>query len=187
MDVQFAARPEARLWVNHPGDVAPGSEARPSFWAGNGVLPRVMQVENQAMLLWQLDERDALGWTHLHLHAEAFDEVLPLAQGVVVRSGNAFAAVLCSQPLTVNGDEVRAEGRRVAWWLEVGEGDFSAFCQRVQALRIEHQGDVARVMDSQHTLMQLDGQGNCQRNGKAAAFPTLVGNEIQVTVSGDAQ
>ena len=187
VDVQFAARPEARLWVNHPGDVAPGSEARPSFWAGNGVLPRVMQVENQAMLLWQLDERDALGWTHLHLHAEAFDEVRSLAQGVVVRAGNAFAAVLCSQPLTVNGDEVRAEGRRVAWWLEVGEGDFSAFCQRVQALRIEHQGDVARVMDSQHTLMQLDGQGNCQHNGKAAAFPTLVGNEIQVTVSGDAQ
>ena len=187
VDVQFAARPEARLWVNHPGDVAPGSEARPSFWAGNGVLPRVMQVENQAMLLWQLDERDALGWTHLHLHAEAFDEVRSLAQGVVVRAGNAFAAVLCSQPLTVNGDEVRAEGRRVAWWLEVGEGDFSAFCQRVQVLRIEHQGDVARVMDSQHTLMQLDGQGNCQHNGKAAAFPTLVGNEIQVTVSGDAQ
>lgn len=187
VDVQFATRPEARLWVNHPGDVAPGSEARPSFWAGNGVLPRVMQVENQAMLLWQLDEQESQGWTHLHLHTEAFDEVRPLAQGVVVRAGNAFAAVLCSQPLTVNGDEVRAEGRRVAWWLEVGEGDFSAFCQRVQTLRIEHQGDVARVMDSQHTLMQLDGQGNCQRNGKAAVFPTLVGNEIQVTVSGDMQ
>ena len=187
VDVQFAARPEARLWVNHPGDVAPGSEARPSFWAGNGVLPRVMQVENQAMLLWQLDERDALGWTHLHLHAEAFDEVRSLAQGVVVRAGNAFAAVLCSQPLTVNGDEVRAEGRRVAWWLEVGEGDFNAFCQRVQALRIEHQGDVARVIDSQHTQMQLDGQGNCHHHGKAAAFPTLVGNEIQVTLSGDSQ
>ncbi|WP_333496116.1 hypothetical protein [Kluyvera sp. CHPC 1.251] len=187
VDVQFAVRPDARLWVNHPGDVAPGSEARPSFWAGNGVLPRVMQVENQAMLLWQLDARDALGWTHLHLHAEAFDEVLPLAQGFAVRAGNAFAAVLCSQPLAVNGDEVRAEGRRVAWWLEVGEGDFSAFCQRVQALRIEHQDDVARVMNDQHMLMQLDGQGNCQHNGKAAAFPTLVGNEIQVTLSGDAQ
>lgn len=187
VDVQFAARPDARLWVNHPGDVAPGSEARPSFWAGNGVLPRVMQVENQAMLLWQLDARDALGWTHLHLHAEAFDEVLPLAQGFIVRAGNAFTAVLCSQPLTVNGDEVRAEGRRVAWWLEVGQGDFGAFCQRVQALRITYQGDIARVMDDQHTLMQLDGQGNCQHHGKAAAFPTLVGNEIQVTVSGDAQ
>ena len=187
VDVQFAARPEARLWVNHPGDVAPGSETRPSFWAGNGVLPRVMQVENQTMLLWQLDARDALGWTHLHLHAEAFEEVLPLAQGFAVRAGNAFAAVLCSQPLTVNGDDVRAEGRRVAWWLEVGEGDFNAFCQRVQALRIEHQGDVARVIDSQHTQMQLDGQGNCQHNGKSAAFPTLVGNEIQVTVSGEAQ
>ncbi|MFP5597559.1 hypothetical protein [Kluyvera sp. 142486] len=187
VDVQFAGRPDARLWVNHPGDVAPGSEARPSFWAGNGVLPRVMQVENQTMLLWQLDARDALGWTHLHLHAEAFEEVLPLAQGFAVRAGNAFVTVLCSQPLTVNGDEVRAEGRHVAWWLEVGEGDFSAFSQRVQALRIEHQGDIARVMDSQHTLMQLDAQGNCQHNGKAVAFPTLVGNEIQVTLSGDAQ
>lgn len=187
VDVQFASGPGARLWINHPGDAQPGSEARPSFWAGNGVLPRVMQVKNQALMLWQLDDREPLNWTHLHLAPDAFDEVCPLAQGYAVRAGNAFAAVLCSQPLTVLGDEVRAEGRNVAWWLEVGEGDFSAFCQRVQALRIEHQGDVARVMDDQHTLMQLDGQGNCQHNGKAAAFPMLVGNEIQVTVSGDAQ
>jgi len=138
-------------------------------------------------MLWQLDDLEPLNWTHLHLAPDAFDEVRPLTQGYAVRAGNAFAAVLCSQPLTVLGDEVRAEGRNVAWWLEVGEGDFSAFCQRIQALRIVYQGDVARVMDDQHALMQLDGQGNCQHNGKAAAFPPLVGNEIQVTVSGDAQ
>lgn len=187
VDIQFATRPDARLWVNHPGDVQPGSEARPSFWAGNGVLPRVMQVENRVLMLWQLDGLEPLKWTHLHLAPDAFDEVRPLRQGYAVRAGNAFAAVLCSQPLTVLGDEVRAEGRNVAWWLEVGEGDFSAFCQRIQALRVVYQGDIARVMDDQHALMQLDGQGNCQHNGQTAAFPTLVGNEIQVTVSGDAQ
>lgn len=187
VDVQFATRPDARLWINHPGDVAPGSEARPSFWAGNGVLPRVMQADNRAMLLWQMDEHEALGWTHLHLHAEAFDEVRPVAQGYAMRAGNAFAAVFCSQPLTVIGDEVRAEGRQVAWWLEVGEGDFEAFCQRIQGLRIAHHADVAAVNDGRHTLMQLSWQGECQHNGATAAFPTLVGNELQVMLSGDAQ
>lgn len=187
VDVQFATRPDARLWINHPGDVAPGSEARPSFWAGNSVLPRLMQVENRALMLWQLDEHDVLGWTHLHLCSEAYDEVRPLTQGYAMRAGQAFAAVLCSQPLTVNGDEVRAEGRRVAWWLEVGEGDFEAFCQRVQGLRIAHQGDVARLNDGQQTLMQLSWQGECLHNGATAAFPTLVGNELQITLPGDAQ
>ena len=187
VDVQFATRPDARLWINHPGDVAPGSEARPSFWAGNGVLPRVMQADNRAMLLWQMDEHEALGWTHLHLHAEAFDEVRPVAQGYAMRAGKAFAAVLCSQPLTVIGDGVRAEGRQVAWWLEVGEGDFAAFCQRIQGLRIKHHADVAAVNDGRHTLMQLSWQGECLHNGAAVAFPTLVGNELQITLSGDAQ
>lgn len=187
VDVQFATGPDARLWINHPGDVAPGSEARPSFWAGNGVLPRVMQAENRAMLLWQMDEHETLDWTHLHLNAEAFDEVRPVAQGYVMRAGNAFAAVLCSQPLTVLGDEVRATGRHVAWWLEVGEGDFSAFCQRVEALRITRQGVIASIHDGRQTLMQLSWQGECRNNGATVAFPALVGNELQITVSGDAQ
>ena len=104
-----------------------------------------------------------------------------------MRAGQAFAAVLCSQPLTINGDEVRAEGRRVAWWLEVGEGDFDAFCQRVQGLRIVLQENSANVHDDRQTLMQLSWQGECQHNGATAAFPTLVGNELQITLSGDAQ
>lgn len=189
LDVQFAARPAARLWINHPGDVAPGSEARPSFWAGNGVLPRLMQAENRALMLYRLTPSDALPWTHLHLDAEAFDEVRPLAQGYVVRAGNAFAAILCSQPLTVSGNGVRAEGRHVAWWLEVDEGDsaaFNAFCQRASGLHITFDGDDARVVDARHTLMQLSWQGDCQNNGLAVAFPTLAGNELQVTFSGEA-
>ena len=69
----------------------------------------------------------------------------------------------------------------------MGEGDFEAFCQRVQGLRIAHQGDVARLNDGQQTLMQLSWQGECLHNGATAAFPTLVGNELQITLSGDAQ
>ena len=190
VDVQFATRPDARLWINHPGDVQPGSEARPSFWAGNGVLPRVMQVNNRALMLWRLPEGERLNWTHLHLAAEAFDEVRPLAQGYAVRAGNAFAMILCSQPLIVNGDEVRAEGRHVAWWLEVGEGDVSAFrtfCQRGDALRIALQGDSARVIDASRTVMQLSWQGECQNDGMSAVFPTLAGNELQVVFSGEPQ
>ena len=190
VDVQFATRPNARLWVNHPGDVQPGSEARPSFWAGNGVLPRVMQVNNRALMLWRLDEQQPLNWTHLHLAAEAFDEVRPLAQGYAVRAGNAFAAILCSQPLIVIGDEVRAEGRDVAWWLEVGEGGggaFIAFYQRCDALRIEMRGETAQVIDARHTLMRLSWQGECQYDGVTTVFPTLVGNELQVAFSGESQ
>ena len=190
VDVQFATRPNARLWVNHPGDVQPGSEARPSFWAGNGVLPRVMQVNNRALMLWRLDEQQPLNWTHLHLAAEAFDEVRPLAQGYAVRAGNAFAAILCSQPLIVIGDEVRAEGRDVAWWLEVGEGGggaFIAFYQRCDALRIEMRGETAQVIDARRTLMRLSWQGECQYDGVTTVFPTLVGNELQVAFSGESQ
>lgn len=167
IDVQFATRPDARLWLNHPGDVQPGSEARPSFWAGNGVLPQVKQKNNRALVRWRLDADESIGWTHLHLVREAFDDVEPLARGFAVRAGKGFAAVLCSQPLSVAGDEVRAEGCNVTWWLEVGEGDdaaFRAFCQRMATTQDDEWADV-----------------------ETAAFPMLAGNDIQITLPGDEQ
>lgn len=133
VDLQFASSPEARIWINHPGESEPGGEKRPSFWAGNGVMPGVQQSENRVLMDWSIDDEDALPWTHLHLPRAAFDRVIASDYARIVRAGNAFALILCSVPLysieegLTAGRECRAMGRQVRWYIEAGYGDDSAF------------------------------------------------------------
>ena len=57
VDVQLSGHPLARLFVNHPGEEDPSGNHRPSFWAGNGVLPRVGQLLDVSMLVFDLGRR----------------------------------------------------------------------------------------------------------------------------------
>lgn len=172
VDLQFAARVEARIWINHPGEAEPGGEKRPSFWAGNGVLPSVEQHENRVLMQWHIAPQDALPWTHLYLPSDAFDRVIATERARVVRAGNAFAAIVCSVPLhtlaqgVTAGTECRAWGRQVTWYLEAGHGDdavFTAFCARIAEI----------VLHDGFTL-----------TARAPSFPRLNGNEPRILVKG---
>ena len=190
VDLQFASRFDAKVWINHPGEAEPGGEKRPSFWAGNGVMPRVVQAENRAMLLWDITGEDRLPWTHVHLPVETFDCVLVMDAGRIVRAGNAFAAVLCTSSLQeitqglTAGSECRAMGRQVAWYLEAGQGDdvaFDAFCTRIAALRFELDTAQQKAVVSHSAsgeVMAID------REGKQHPFPVLGNGELRVNDTG---
>lgn len=197
VDVQFATHHDAKLWVNHPGDHEPGGEKRPSYWSGNGVLPRVMQVDNRAMQIYSLPEEEIFPWTHLYLPGDAFDRVISTSHTCLVRAGEAFAAICCSAPLVAvtqgmtAGHEYRAQGRRVAWYIEAGYGDehdFDAFCLRMSTLSVhldDHSQAIAATADGE--LMRLDWQGSCQVDGIERTFPADAGCHPVVNYRGDAQ
>ncbi len=197
VDLQFASCHDAKLWVNHPGEAEPGGEKRPSYWSGNGVLPRVMQVENRVLQLYQLAEDEPFPWTHLYLPAEAFDRVITTPHSRVVRAGNAFAAIGCSAPLQAvtegmtAGCEVRAYARQVAWYIEIGHGDetaFAAFCQRMATLEVRlMEGETAIASTAQEELMRLSWQGDCLVNGVSHVFPAEAGSDPIVIYRGEAQ
>ncbi|MCS2165250.1 hypothetical protein [Scandinavium manionii] len=190
VDLQFASRFDAKIWINHPGEAEPGGEKRPSFWAGNGVMPRVMQVENRALMLWHIDREDALPWTHLYFPSEAFDRVVVQPCTRFVRAGDAFAAVLCSAPLQrtesglAAGIECRALGRDVAWYVEVGYGDeaaFDAFCSRIAklALQVDIDAQTATLRDP-----LLGDVMFLELMGKKPCFPRLNSSEPRVICKG---
>lgn len=192
VDIQFVANHTAKMWVNHPGDAVPGSEKRPSFWAGNGIMPRVMQAHHRVLMLWNIPEENPFGWTHLYLDQNAFDQLVILPQGCAVRSGHGFAAVLCSAPLTAitsgqtAGCEWRAEGRKVAWFLTVGEGDeagFSAFCQQMAEQRLILTDLGGEVVAGNNETMSLTWMGECYVDGQATIFPILKKNELRTLLS----
>jgi hypothetical protein len=119
VDVQLARDPMARLWLNHPGELKPWGERRPSLLAGSHVMPRVAQDGPVALLIWDIDR----AWTDIPF-TQAFAD--PAAFGPPEAAGDwrVFAGTVglwCSAPLDplnaglYRGALWRATAPRVAW------------------------------------------------------------------------
>jgi hypothetical protein len=120
----------ARLWVNHPGELKVWGERRPSLLAGNGVLPRVAQAGNLAMLIYDLPEDPTvLPFTQCFAATEGFDHIRDEDGWRLFQSGAARVAVWCSHPLHTVTDGLyagslhRAQALRSAWVIRVDEGE----------------------------------------------------------------
>jgi hypothetical protein len=126
MDIQFAAHPFAKAWINHPGEDDPWGTNRPSYWAGNGTMPRVGQHENTCLMIYDLGDAPRLAFTHVYAPLEWFDDYRLGDNHLLLRSGNAYAALGCSHPLFPvtqgpgKGIEFRSEAKRLAWFATVG-------------------------------------------------------------------
>lgn len=183
LDVQFAHNPKARLWINHPGEDVPGGDGRPSYWAGNGILPRVMQHQSSAMMVYNLGDAPRLGFTHLYLPAESLDEVVVDSHWCFVRSGQAYAVIGASNPIELvesgitRGREVRCYGVKTAWYVSVGtlNGDFESMIEQWKQQTIvlsDNETDLtATVSSPQQQTFTLSWSGECYINDKPWLFP----------------
>jgi hypothetical protein len=117
--------PDARIWINNPGQEDPFGMRRPSYWAGDGFMPRVAQWRNLALLHYRLDDPRAFPWTHAYVRRDVYDEVLLSDPWLFVRSGPGLAAVMAANGLRAietgptAGYEVRSPGSRNTWLLRV--------------------------------------------------------------------
>ncbi len=155
--LHLAGHPDARLWVNHPGEDDPFGTRRPSYWAGDGIMPWAAQWRNLAVLHYRLDDPRAIPWTHAYLRRDAFDEVRVKGRWAFLRSGRGLAAVMAANGLeAVDGAtahyELRSPGRGNSWLLRVDSvergGSLDAFAARIRsaALSIEP-GEALRWAD----------------------------------------
>jgi hypothetical protein len=147
----------ARLWINHPGELKPWGERRPSLLAGNHVLPRVAQEGPVALLIFDLDRP----WSDIR-----FTQVFaaPDAVGAPVRQGDwlVFAdmvALWCAAPLApvtqglYRGALWRADGARMGWVVAMREPreDARDFARRLARAKIG--------FDADRLSLEADGLG----------------------------
>lgn len=189
VDIQFAHHPKARIWINHPGEDVPGGDGRPSYWAGNGVLPRVMQQRNRALMIYRLNEDAPLAYTHVYLPTESLDEVVIREHWCFVRSGHAYAVIGAAQPLELvntgvtRGRELRSQGRVNSWYVHVGEltqlTDFDSLPVRWAETRLvletANERCEASMMDPDGNMLSLDWQGQGRINQEPWTFPSDAG------------
>jgi hypothetical protein len=149
MDIKLAGHPMARLWVNHPGEDDPWGSQRPSYWAGSGILPRVAQHRDLAMLIFDTEDHRN-DWTHAYLGRDGLEEVMMEDNWLITRSGRGFAALYATnglEPVTSGATanrEIRSPGRRAGWIGVIGCGDaqaFAGFRAKILATRVTFDAD----------------------------------------------
>lgn len=129
LDVQFAAHPMARFWINHPGELKVWGERRPSLLAGNHVMPAVAQHGPTALAIYDL-RRDwtDLFMTQLFAPAQAFDDIEQHQNWLLFRSGSGWAGIWCSHELSPVGGLYQGALRRAhaqcsAWVVSLSRPD----------------------------------------------------------------
>lgn len=121
LDVQLAAHPMARLWINHPGELKPWGDRRPSLLAGSHVMPRVAQYGPTACMIFDLARPwTDIGFTQLFAAPGAFDPPRRVGGWWLFTSGGGMVAAWCSRPAEgveglYKGAILRAHGLRTAW------------------------------------------------------------------------
>ncbi|WP_375449832.1 hypothetical protein [uncultured Devosia sp.] len=168
VDLLFAQHPFARAWINHPGEDDPWGSQRPSYWAGNGVLPRAAQRDNVAMLLYDLGPQPRLPFTHAYVAAEVITVEAGLGR-LVLQAGDGLAALLCTAELAMvtrgpaTGREWRADGTKAGWAVVAcPHRDAARFRAEIAAARLELIGDRTLRYSGAEGVLELDwetGQG----------------------------
>lgn len=180
IDLQMAARPFARIWINHPGEDDPWGSNRPSYWAGNGTMPRVAMAGNRSLFLSVLGPAPRLGLTHAYAPLTEFDEVRRGEDWMVLRAGRGVAILKASGPIVTAqhgpgaGLEHRVTGETTGWALVAGDcvGDLDPICRRAAAMRLTITDGCLTLTDPCDAPLQLDLTGGLSVAGQPLPFPT---------------
>jgi len=143
LHLRLGDRPEAQIWINHPGERIVSGFGRPSYWGGCGTLPRVHQYRDLAIVDFEL-KPEQVDFTHAWLPEAEFDDVRHDAHRVVARGGEGFALLIGSAPFErivdgpTGGCEIRLPGLRSRWIVRLSdahsEESLDAFLRRFAGL-----------------------------------------------------
>jgi hypothetical protein len=122
---RLGTKPEAQIWVNHPGETILSGYGRPSFWGGCGTLPRIHQYKSLVLVDFAIHEGQ-LDFTHAWFPLDEFDEASIDGKIALARSGNGVAILVGSRELELvtegptRGTELRMAGPKGRWLLRLG-------------------------------------------------------------------
>ncbi len=180
--------PDASVWINHPGELALTGSGRPSYWAGNGSLPDVVQYRDLAILTYCIPDADEIGFTHAHFPASAFDEAVEDRSGWWIgRRGDGFVGLRARNGLRPArqgpnyGRELVSPGRRNVWLVRLAARhefeDLRAFWAALQHVRVRVGPDLSvEVRDPIYGTVRTRWNGSLSVDGRRlptgdAAYP----------------
>jgi hypothetical protein len=178
---QATLGPDAVCFTTHP---ARREGPSPNYWTGSGSLPRVAQVENVVLAVYNVDTRPGLYVTHrlLFTHAwlprDRFDEVVERGGWILARKGDGYLALRSQQPYQWQdepgedqGREVLAPGKENVWICEMGrraaDGEFEDFVQRIVAAEVSFGRLRVRYHSPSQGRLEFGWRGPLRQDGRA--------------------
>jgi len=171
---------------------APGLVGRqgPGPWTGSGSLPRVIQHENVALILYNPGALQRTLWppySHAYFPTRAFDELEQHGGWTCGRKGSGYVALYSAEPTQWArsgqwaGSELVAYAPRNAWICVVGNaaehGSFAQFVDAVSQARLDTQGSGQGAPgDPFHVEYEAPGLGTLRLDWKQPA--TLDGQPL---------
>lgn len=108
-------RSNTHLWINHPGERKFSGEGRPSYWAGNGMMPLIHQYKNVMMMHYQLGEH--IPMIHLYFPRWEFNITQFSGNWLFLAKDDAYVGIRFSNSYqmtisgAVAGREIKADGQ----------------------------------------------------------------------------
>lgn len=181
IDVQLSNHPMARLWINHPGELKPWGERRPSLLAGSHVMPRVAQDSGVALAIFDLDRPwTKIGFSQVFAARQAFGPPNLVGDWLVFSGA---VAVWCSSALKpvqtgLYRDSLwRAHDAKHAWavCMRTPDEDEAAFLSRLSraTLSFDSTSLTLRVVDLQPKALELAFEGTFRLDGSEKPFGPL--------------
>ncbi len=145
--VQATLGSDANVWINHPGELVIMGSGRPGYWAGNGILPDVVQYHGLAIVSYDIPGEEEIDFTHAYFPMSAFDDTMPAgSHWWFARRDDSYVGVYAHHGLQAVGQgqsrdrELRSRGRRNVWLLRLGDKrefrDYRSFCEVLGSMAV---------------------------------------------------
>lgn len=111
---------DTQIWINHPGEAVYFGEGRPSYFAGNGTLPKVTQNKNMVELTYDLLDQE-VDYTHAYCPLSYFDEWTLAWDRLYLRKDDICVTLYAKNGLTITDSgplrrcEVISPGKHNVW------------------------------------------------------------------------
>ncbi|WP_429811509.1 hypothetical protein [Ensifer sp. B1-9] len=184
LHLRLGQRPEAAIWINHPGETIQFGYGRPSYWGGCGTLPRAHQYRGLAVLDFATVSEQP-DFTHAWFPVAEFDESKVKGRLALARSGRGAVVLIGGNVLVPVADgpsanaELRQAGHKTRWIVRVCEvTDLAGAEARFAALAVEETADGAFVVndpDYGRVVFRLDGSTEAEGRTIAAKDFTVAG------------
>ena len=173
LHLRLGERPEAAIWINHPGETIQLGYGRPSYWGGCGIVPRVQQYRGLAVVEFSLYPEQP-DFTHAWFPQAEFDEARVDGNLALARCGRGAVLLKAASALEKvsegpsAGVELRQRGMNTRWIVRVCEtDDLSAAEERFKDLSVIESDDGTFVVeDPEYGTVRFLADGGVEAEGR---------------------
>ncbi|MDQ0995055.1 hypothetical protein QFZ34_000232 [Phyllobacterium ifriqiyense] len=173
LHLRLGEKPEAAIWINHPGETIQFGYGRPSYWGGCGTIPRAQQYRGLAVLDFSIHEEQP-DFTHAWFPIAEFDESHVSGNLAVARSGTGAVLLHASQPLlqVTEGPsanvELRQYGMKTRWIVRVcTSNDLASVEERFGRLDAREESDGTIIIDDpEYGTVRFRADGSIEAEGR---------------------